>query len=410
MFISEVREKVIPRPPENSVGTVVATVAGGQACNQAVVTRTRGSSVALGAFFGYATVVMAEALVLTDPTEAPRFADGPLSRWCRAHLYDPRDEVFVRLTLEVLLAMGGGMALLGALLRTEVVPPLVAATGYLALWGWYSAPVILMLHNTMHRPFLRRPKWLDFLHPYVMSLLLGIPTGYGQHHLGMHHVEDNLPSDLSSTMRYRRDSFVHFLVYFGRFFLFILGELTAYLLRKRRTRMARRAFGGELVHLSVVGAALWVDWRFGLVAFAIPTFMVRFLMMVGNWGQHAFLNVTRDNDGLSNSITCINSGYNQRAFNDGYHIGHHLKASRHWTEMPQDLLDNVERYARAGAIVFRGIDFFLVSLLLWTGSWRTLARRYVTLDGVARTEDDIIALLKSRVAPIAEWPEPAAAE
>ncbi|MBM4376190.1 MAG: fatty acid desaturase, partial [Deltaproteobacteria bacterium] len=60
--------------------------------------------------------------------------------------------------------------------------------------------------------------------------------------------------------------------------------------------------------------------------------------------------------------------------------------------------------------VFRGIDFFLVSLLLWTGSWRTLARRYVTLDGVARTEDDIIALLKSRVAPIAEWPEPAAAE
>jgi len=267
-----------------------------------------------------------------------------------------------------------------------------------------------MLHNTMHRPFLRRPKWLDFLHPYVMSLLLGIPTGYGQHHLGMHHVEDNLPSDLSSTMRYRRDSFVHFLVYFGRFFLFILGELTAYLLRKRRTRMARRAGGGELVHLSVVGAALWVDWRFGLVAFAIPTFMVRFLMMVGNWGQHAFLNVTRDNDGLSNSITCINSGYNQRAFNDGYHIGHHLKASRHWTEMPQDLLDNVERYARAGAIVFRGIDFFLVSLLLWTGSWRTLARRYVTLDGVARTEDDIIALLKSRVAPIAEWPEPAAAE
>jgi hypothetical protein len=30
----------------------------------------------------------------------------------------------------------------------------------------------------------------------------------------MHHVEDNMPEDLSSTMRYQRDSFLHFLHYF----------------------------------------------------------------------------------------------------------------------------------------------------------------------------------------------------
>lgn len=353
---------------------------------------------------------MSDALVLTDPTEAPRFPDGRLSRWCRAHLYEPRDEVFVRLSLEVLAVMLGAMAGLFVALRSSIVPPIVAAAGYLAVWGWYSAPVILMLHNTMHRPFLRRPKWLNFLHPYAMSILVGIPTGYAQHHLGMHHVEDNLPEDLSSTMRYRRDSFLHFLLYFGRFFLFILGELTAYLLRKRRTRMARRAFAGEFVHLAVVGLAVALEWRFGLIAFLVPTVLVRFLMMVGNWGQHAFLNVARPNDGLSNSITCINSGYNRRAFNDGYHIGHHLKASRHWTEMPKDLLDQRETYVRAEAIVFEGIDFFLVSILLWTGQWRVLARRFVRLDGSVRSDEDVIAMLKSRVQPIREWPEPAAAE
>jgi hypothetical protein len=352
--------------------------------------------------------VEAAPFELTDPTAAPTYADGPLSRWCQRALYEARDEVFVRLSIRVVVVMTSAMAVLFVALRSNVVPPLVAAAAYLALWGWYSAPVILMLHNTMHRPFLRSPKWLNFVHPYVMSFYFGIPTGYGQHHLGMHHVEDNLTEDLSSTMRYRRDSFLHFLVYFGRFFFFILGELTAYLLRKRRTRMARRAFLGEVVHLAIVALAILVDARFGLVAFAIPTFMVRFLMMVGNWGQHAFLNTARANDGLSNSITCINSGYNRRAFNDGYHIGHHLKASRHWTDMPKDLLDNRARYVEADAVVFEGIDFFLVSILLWTGQWKVLARRYVRLDGKPKSDDEVIALLRSRVEPVAVWPDVAA--
>jgi fatty acid desaturase len=335
----------------------------------------------------------AAPLALTDPTEAPTYGDGLLSRWCKGALYDPRDEVFVRLTLKVMAVMGAAMVGLYAFFHWALVPV------YFALWGWYSAPVILMLHNTMHRPFIRRPKLLNQAHPYVMSFFFGIPSGYAVHHLGMHHVEDNTPDDLSSTMRYRRDSFLHFLVYFGRFFFLAIIELPLYLLRKRRKAMARKAVLGEVVHVTVMALALRLDWRFGLVAFVIPFCTVRFLMMVGNWGQHAFLNQARLNDGLSNSITCINSGYNVRAFNDGYHIGHHLKANRHWTEMPQDLLDNREKYARAGALVFKGLDFFLVSVLLWTGRWNMLAKRFVRL-GEPTSDAEVIAMLKARVQPI----------
>ena len=36
---------------------------------------------------------------------------------------------------------------------------------------------------------------------------------------------------------------------------------------------------------------------------------------------------------------------------------------------------------RGAVIVFEGLDFFLVSILLWTGQWKTLAKRYVRLDG-----------------------------
>jgi hypothetical protein len=263
-----------------------------------------------------------------------------LSRWCREHLYEARDEVFVRLTLRMMVVMTAAMAALWLALSTTELPWWIAGSAYFALWGWLTPPVILMLHNTMHRPFIRQPRVLKKAHPYVMSILFGIPMGYAEHHLGMHHVEDNMPEDLSSTMRYQRDSFLHFLHYFFRFFLFVVVELPIYLAGKRRNAMARRAVLGEIGHLTVVGAALALDWRFGVVAFVVPLVTVRFLMMTGNWGQHAFLNTARRNDGLSNSVTCINSVYNVRAFNDGYHIGHHLKGNRHWTELPKDFLDN----------------------------------------------------------------------
>jgi len=336
----------------------------------------------------------AAPFTLTDPTAAPVYGDGPLSRWCKRALYDPRDEVFVRLTLKTCAIMAAAMVVLFVHFHWAI------AAAYLGLWAWYSAPVILMLHNTMHRPFIRRPKLLNQAHPYVMSFFFGIPTGYTQHHIGMHHVEDNTPDDLSSTMRYRRDSFLHFLVYFSRFFFLIVIELPLYLARKRRKVMARKAFFGELCHWAVIAASMRIDWRAGLVAFAFPWFAVRFLMMVGNWGQHAFLNAARANDGIANSISCINSGYNHRAFNDGYHIGHHLKANRHWTEMPADFEANREAYARTGALVFEGLDFFLVSVLLWTGQWRLLAKRFVRLDGKDRSDEEVISMLKARVQPL----------
>jgi hypothetical protein len=355
------------------------------------------------------TTAISSPLKIDDPTAAPTYGDGAISRWCKRALYEPRDEVFVRMSIKVVAIMSLGMATLaataayGARTSSHGIPFWGVAAVYFALWAWLVPPVILMLHCTMHRPFIRRAKWTGWIgkvHPFVMSFLFGIPTGYTEHHMGMHHVEDNMGEDLSSTLRYRRDSLLHFLAYWARFFFFILPELTSYLNRHRRTAMARRALVGELTHQALIIGTLLIDWRFGLVAFAIPTFTVRFMMMAGNWGQHAFINTALKNDGISNSITCINNGYNKRCFNDGYHIGHHLKANRHWTEMPQDFLDNREMYARKGAIVFEGLDFFFVSVLLWTGQWRTLAKHYVRLDGKEQSDDEVIAMLKSRVHPV----------
>lgn len=334
------------------------------------------------------------AIVIRDPTVAPTYRDGILSRWCKGALYDPRDEVFVRLSLRVAVLLPVAMMILFRFFRWEL------ALLYLALWGWHAAPVVLMLHCTMHRPFIRRPKWLGKVHPFVLTLLCGIPTGYAEHHMGMHHVEDNMPTDLSSTMGYRRDSFFHFLAYLGRFFFLTAVKLTAYLTRNRRTAMARRALIGDVCQHGVIVLSLVVNWRFGLVAFAIPYFTLRFMMMTGNWAQHAFINTDLKNDGLSNSITIINNAYNTRCFNDAYHVGHHLKPNLHWTELPQNFMDSIERYTRDGVIVFEGLDFTMISVLLWTGRWRVLAKHFVRLDGKDRSDDEVIAMLKARVQPV----------
>jgi fatty acid desaturase len=332
--------------------------------------------------------------VITDPMVVPEYK-GRISRWIATKLYDPRDVVFFWLTLKV----------------TVVLVPLIAFTFWQFSWwlapvvwavqlGWLAPPVILMLHCVMHRPWLKRKPLLTRAHPYWMSTLFGIPTGYMEHHVAMHHVENNLPDDLSSTMRYQRDSFLHFLVYFTKFFFLSVYELPEYLIRKRRRGLVVPAIVSTLGQYALLAGLCMVNWRAGLVCFVAPWFTIHFMMMMGNWGQHAFIDAKRPGDSYVNSITCINSGYNKRCFNDGYHIGHHVKANRHWAELPKDFVDNVERYAKEQCVVFLGLDFFIVSLLLFFKQYKFLASRFVRLPGDERNDEQVIAFLKERTRQI----------
>jgi fatty acid desaturase len=330
-------------------------------------------------------------LEVKDPTAAPAYPPTAFQRAIEGLLYDGRDAVFVRLTLKVIAVLVPFIALL----YWRFSWPLALAFWAVQL-GYFAAPVILMLHNTMHRPFFKRRPFLSRAHPYLMSGLFGIPTGYMEHHVAMHHVENNLPPDLSSTMRYQRDSGLHFLAYFARFFFLSIYELPEYLTRKKRRGLTGRALVSTLVHWAVMAGLMFVAFKPTLVVFVIPWFTVHLLMMVGNWGQHAFIDERAPGNSYVNSITCINSGYNARAFNDGYHIGHHVKANRHWTEMPKDFLDSLDRYAKEGCIVFQGLDFFVVSLLLFAKQYDFLARRFVRLPGDTRSHEEIVAFLRSR--------------
>ncbi len=349
--------------------------------------------------------VAAVSLPTTDATPIrvgdPRSAPSPwYARWAARYLNDARDVTFVGLILEAILLAGAGVAL-----WLSPAPLLWAAPIYwLGAGAWALDRFTLMLHCTSHRP-LFRPRHRAFNHviPWFLGPFFGhAPNSYFAHHLGMHHREENLPEDLSTTLHYRRDRFDHWLRYCLRFLAFGLLELSLYFYRKRRFKLLARVWLGEGVYWSLIFGLLYLHPARTLVVFVVPLLAIRTLMMMGNWGQHAFVCAQHPEDAYRASITCINTRYNRRCFNDGYHVLHHLQPRCHWSDHPAEFERTLAEYGKHDSIVFDGIDFFQVWLLLMLRRWSTLASHFVALPGApSRSPAQVIELLKSRVMPIA---------
>ncbi len=338
---------------------------------------------------------------LTDPEFASR-KHGALDRFFLGFIRDERDLPFVWLSLQItfgLLPLAAAAFVFERLGLFRVwMMPIYWAVLFLVFFDRY----ILMLHNTSHRPLWKRE--YNFLRHYIPWLLGPFcgetPETYYVHHITMHHAEGNLPKDLSSTMKYQRDSAFHFALYFLDFFFIAMFKLGRYQQVRGRSKLVRLMLVGEVGFYVVVALLTWVSPWAALTVFVVPFLLCRFLMMCGNWGQHAFVDGNDPGNSYRNSITCINTRYNKRCFNDGYHIGHHVTANRHWTDMPQDFRDSRDQYVANDSIIFEGLDFFQVWFLLMCGSYKTLAKHFVDLRDNKRSQEEIITLLRSRTQQI----------
>ena len=133
-------------------------------------------------------------------------------------------------------------------------------------------------------------------------------------------------------------------------------------------------------------------------------FLCRLMMMVGNWVQHAFIDPDRPDNPYKSSVNTIEARFNARVFNAGYHIFHHVRQGTHYTELTTEFAQNREKYGREDAVVFDGIDLVGIWFLLVTRQHRRLARHFVRLPGApARSDDEVIALFRRRLAPIRNW-------
>ncbi len=333
-------------------------------------------------------------IIITDPEDTGKKKLNFLDHFFIPLLNDKRDMAFIRLSLTITFTVLPSAAIL------FLFPQLH--------WGWYAAylfillvfflgPYVLMLHNVCHRKlFKKQYNYLNKYIPWVLGIFFGqTPETYFYHHVTMHHPENNEPEDLSSTMKYKRDSIFAFLSYLGSFYFTGVISLAHYFNKKHRVKYALKILTGETFFILLSVLLCFYNFKAALTVFILPMIFIRFAMMAGNWAQHAFIDAKKPADMYSNSITCINTVYNRRCFNDGYHIGHHLRPYMHWTEMPANFKKNINTYIQKKAIVFSGLDYFQIWFLLMTKNYKKLAACYVEL-GKEQSVQEIIQLLKSR--------------
>lgn len=340
--------------------------------------------------------------LIKDPT----FVLLPYNRFDRLLLLlikDERDLPFLHLTLRISFLL----IPLGLLLYMPFITGWfwwALAVGYQYINNLkFKGPFGLMLHCTSHRPMYKPAfKFMNNYLPWVVGPFFGhTPETYYSHHIGMHHVENNLPDDESSTMAYQRDSLRGFLHYFGSFFFFGLSELISYLRNRNRVRLARRAVAGELSFVLLCIGLGFVNLPATLAVFIVPLLLSRVVMMLGNWTQHSFIDAEDPGNPFKNSITCINVKYNHKCWNDGYHISHHQRPGMHWTEHPTFFLKTLDKYAENQAIVFDGADFLKIFISLMTRRYDVLAQYVVNINGnTFADEAEVIAVLKARTRPI----------
>ncbi|KAK6858004.1 fatty acid desaturase [Apiospora arundinis] len=238
----------------------------------------------------------------------------------------------------------------------------------------YTGTYTLMMHQHIHGNGILKKTFpyslFDYLFPYITDPLMGHTwNSYFFHHVKHHHVEGNGPDDLSSTIRYQRDSWLHFAHYVGRFYFFAWLELPIYFIRKGRPFMAARSTFWELGNYFTLYALYQINPRATICVFLLPLALMRLGLMAGNWGQHAFVDNEEPDSDYRSSITVIDVQSNRHSFNDGYHTSHHLNPLRHWREHPNSFFKTKDTYASQDAIVLHNIDYIMITI-------RTLMKDY----------------------------------
>lgn len=180
---------------------------------------------------------------------------------------------------------------------------------HLIMQVYYMGSYTLMMHQHIHMRGILNKKFaaIDLSFPYITDPLMGHTwNSYYFHHVKHHHVEGNGPDDLSSTVRYQRDDVWNFLHYVGRFYFFVWFDLPRYFFRKRKPELAFKAGACEIANYVFLYTMFnHVNAPATFFALLMPLAVMRLGLMIGNWGQHAFVDELKPDSDFRSSITVI---------------------------------------------------------------------------------------------------------
>lgn len=339
---------------------------------------------------------------LTDPLYVPKEKFNLYDKFWLKIINDKRDLPFIYLLTRIhLIVIVTGILLFTPLLQGWVWW-LVAIPYFYISQFYYKGRFGLMFHCICHRKlFKKNYQWIHTYITWVVCPFFGhSPEGYFSHHMGMHHIENNMPDDTSCTMGYQRDSLKSFLLYFFRFIGVGAKNTFLYLYHRKRKKLYERFTAGEIFYYLFCIGMCFVNLKATLVVCIIPLFFCRLVSMLGNWTQHAFVDFEDPANAFKNSVNCINTSYNQMCWNDGYHVIHHLRPGMHYTEMPLEFLKRKDAFAENKAIVFDSLNYLHIFVYLLTNRYDKLAANLVNINDMFANDEEAIKLMRRRTQKI----------
>lgn len=299
------------------------------------------------------------------------------------------------------------------LIQLTVIPvAILLFTPLLKGWAWWAVALPyfywsqfklkgsfgLLLHCFCHRKIFKPAyKWMyHYVLRFVSPFFGHLGESYQSHHMGMHHVEDNMPDDSSSTMRYQRDNVGHFLIYWLRFMFLGWKETFDYLFSKKLKRFYVPLSWSEALFIIACIVLCFVNLKATILVFIVPFVFARLVMMLGNWTQHAFVDPQAPDDQLASTFICINTKYNHKCWNDGYHALHHLRQGAHYTEYPVLFKQMLPKFIEKKTLIFNGVHYLHLFIWLMTKRYDKMAAHLVNIDNMFASEQEVIGLLKLR--------------
>ena len=186
---------------------------------------------------------------ITDPVYIPKETLNWYDKlWLRV-MNDKRDLPFIYLLTIIHISVVPAAILLFTPLLQGWWWWLVAVPYFYVSQLYFKGRFGLMFHCICHRKCFKKPyQWIHGYITWIVCPLFGhAPEGYFSHHLGMHHIENNLEDDTSSTMAYQRDSVKDFLAYFFKFLFVGVKNTILYLYNRKRKKLYTRLTVGEYV-------------------------------------------------------------------------------------------------------------------------------------------------------------------
>jgi fatty acid desaturase len=303
---------------------------------------------------------MKQLSVLNDPIYLQPESYSRYERFWIKYINDKRDFPFIHLLTGIHLSV----VPLGIVL---LIPGLLPGAWWWAVFAvWFfighiklRGPFGLMLHNITHRRlFKKKYNWLNkYVIWFVCPFFGHTPETYFVHHVGMHHEENNMDDDTSSTLPYQRDSLTDFFKYYLNFIFLGFKETFMYLLNRKKKKYYLRMTFGEGAFFALCVAMCFIYLQAALWVLIIPFLLSRLIMMLGNWTQHAFVD---PND-------------------------------------PENMYRK-DNLAKERSLVFEGIHYLHLFYFLMTKRYDKIADNLVNINNSFSSKEEVINILKQRTA------------